>query len=232
MKSPSILILALVAGSLAAQDVSKVDARVQLFYETMFPSSIQFGTSPDVLTAKPGHQNGLGIRFLGEIASAPGLYYEVGGMLDATSYFSFNGGFSDGTTLNLSNVKFTESYWSVGAAYLWKTSERWSWGLHLEARSEALRLQGPAQGTSFNGGNPVPIDQETTYLRPWARGSADYTFTGVGKDIHPFIGVEGSMALLRTSQAETLTDFTNVDNRNVKAMASKFSGAFYAGLRF
>ncbi len=232
MKTPSILILALAAGSLAAQDVSKLDARVQLFTETMFPCSIQFGTSPDVLSAKPGYQNGLGIRFLGEISSAPGFYYEVGGMLDATSYFSFNGAFSDGTTLNLSNLKFTESYLALGAAYLWKNSERWTWGLHLEARGEALRLQGPAQGTSFNGGVAVPVDQETTYLRPWVRGSADYTFAGVGKDVHPFIGIEGNLALLRTAQAQTLTDFTNVDNRNVKAMAPKFSGAFYAGLRF
>jgi len=229
VRSSSILILALAAGTLAAQEAPpNLDRRVQMFAEMSWPTKITvsqtFGT-----TDQPQSQYGIGFRFLGEVASAQNWYYEVGGMLDATSYFSFNGSLPDGSTLNLTDMKFTDSYWSVGAAYIAKPNENISYGLHLEARGEYLRLQGGAAVS----GVIYQQDHSTTYLRPWVRGSVDYTFTGVGKDAHPYLGFDGCLAVLRTSQTRE-PDFTNnnMDDRTVKALAPKYSVAVYGGIRF
>lgn len=225
MKITSLLTMILTAGSLAAQDSDALDKRVQVFLELSAPTEI---TMAPGTKDKPKQQTGIGFRFLGEIAGAPGLYYELGGMFDSTSYFSFNGTTSGGT-LDLTNAKFTDSYWSVGAAYLWKLGQSGSFGLHLEGRGEFLRLQGEATGT-YLPITPQSLDHSTTYLRPWVRASADVSFAS-GKPVRPFIGLDGSFALLKTGQTR-IPDTANLDDRTVKSLAPRYSGSVYAGVRF
>jgi hypothetical protein len=220
----SLLILALAAGSLAAQD-AVTDRRLQLFLEYSAPTEI---TMAPGTKDKPKAQTGVGFRFLGEIAGAPGLYYELGGMFDSSSTFRFNGTTSGGT-LDLTNAKLTNSYWSVGAAYLWKLGASGSFGLHLEGRGEFLRLQGEAAGT-YLATTPQSLDHSTTYLRPWLRASADVTFAA-GKPVRPFVGLDGSFALLKTGQTR-VPDYTDLDDRTVKSLAPRYSGSVYAGVRF
>ena len=112
MKVQSIVIMALAAGSLMAQEAPRVDARIQLFAELSRPAQIVVAQTPGDVKDQPGNQTGIGVRFLGEIASAPNWYYEVGGMFDASSKFRLSNGSAD-----LTDVKVTDSYWSVGAAY-------------------------------------------------------------------------------------------------------------------
>jgi hypothetical protein len=224
VKATSLLIMAIAAGSLAAQDAA-LDKRVQLFLEVNAPTEIDMAPGT---RDKPKSQTGLGIRFLGEIAGAPGLYYELGGMFDSTSNFGFNGTTSGGT-LDLTNAKFSNSYWSAGMAYLWKMGESGSFGLHLEGRGEFLRLQGQATGTAL-AATPQGLDHSTTYLRPWVRASADVTFAP-GKPVRPFVGLDGSFALIKTGQSR-VPDYTNIDDRTVKSLAPRYSGSVYAGVRF
>lgn len=223
MKISSILIMALAAGSLGAQDAAALDGRFQVFVQQDRPSSIVIAQTPGNVTDQPKVQTGVGVRFMGELASAPGFYYELGGMLDAVSYFTFN----DGAVGNLSNVKFTESYWSLGAAYMAKFGEATTLGVHVEGRGESLRVQGNA----VIAGTTTSLDQGTTYLRPWVRGSADYTFTGIGTRVHPFIGLDGAFAVTKTSQTQVPSPGT-FDNRNLCSLAPKYSYSAYAGLRF
>lgn len=224
MKISSILIMALATGALGAQEAPNLDGRIQMFAEVSRPTQI---TLAGDLKDQPKRTTGFGVRFLGEVASAPGWYYEVGGMFDADSHFTFNGNTSATNTLDMTDVKVTDSYWSLGAAYMGKVADSFTWGVHLEARGEYLRIQGEA---IVNGGVQAQ-DQATTYLRPWLRGSFDYTFMNVGATKHPYIGVEGSVAILKTSQTQA-PDLASWDNRNLKALAPRASAAIYAGLRF
>ncbi len=228
MKIASILITVIAAGALPAQDVPNLDSRIQVFAETYHPNQIIVAQAPSNVYDQPGRQTGVGVRFMGEVASHPNWYYELGGMFDASSNFAFNGNLPNGNTLSLNMVKFTDSYWSLGVGYLTRKPESLSLGLHLEARGEYLRVQGQASGNVLG---TQPQNQSDTYLRPWVRGSVDYTFTGVGKDIHPYIGVDASLAILRTSQTRA-PDFTNMDNRTLCALAPSYALAGYLGLRF
>ncbi len=222
MKIPSILIMALAAGSLGAQGAPALDGRGQVFVQQHRPSTIVVGQVPDNLTDQPKKQTGVGLRFMGELASAPGFYYELGGMFDAASNFTL-----DGPLGSLTGAKFTESYWSLGAAYLVKIGEASTLGVHLEGRGEALRLSGQAVVGSVS----TPLGQSTTYLRPWVRGSADYTFTGIGTRMHPFVGIDGAVAVTRTSQTQ-VPNLGNFGNRNLRSLAPETAASFYAGMRF
>ena len=223
MKISSFLIITLAAGALAAQDAPKLDGRVQVFAELYRPAQIVVAQNPGDLNDQPGRQTGVGFRFLGEIASHPGWYYELGGMLDASSNFKI----SSPGVIDLTSVKVTDSYWALGAAYMGRFGEHLTLGAHLEGRGEYLRIQGEA----LVNGAATQVDQGTTYLRPWVRGSADYTFTSIGKENHPYIGVEAAYAITKTSQTRT-PDFTNMDNRTLDSLAPKASAALYAGIRF
>jgi hypothetical protein len=230
VKSSSILIMALASVSLAAQYAPKLDGRIQLFEEIYRPAQIvvaQPAPSPEVKD-QPTKQNGLGIRFMGEIAAHPGWYYELGGMFNGSSNFTYNGNVTPTTTLNLTQVKVTDSYWSLGAAYMTRFGDSLTLGAHLEGRGEYLRLNGPVSSTSFS---TVQVYQSTTYLRPWLRGSVDYTFTGIGANTHPFIGVDGNWAITKTSQMAS-PNFTSMDGRTLKSLAPRASASIYAGLRF
>jgi len=220
VKSPSILILALAAGALGAQDAPKLDGRIQLFAELTRPAEITVAL-PDVKD-QPKRQTGLGLRFLGEVSSYPGWYYEFGGMFDTSSNFTSSGAVGDNT-----GVKVSESYWSLGAAYMATLGEQLTLGAHLEGRGEAIRVT----GASVENGLPFQYNKGTTYLQPWVRGSADYTFNGIGKSLHPYIGVEGSVALTRTTQTSVPAG-GNIDSRTLRSLAPRASAALYAGIRF
>ena len=227
MNISNILIMGLAAGALGAQEAPKLDGRVQLFAEISRPAQItvaQPSPSPD-LKDQPKRQTGLGIRFLGEVAAHPGWYYELGGMFNTSSKFTFNGQTATGN-LDLTNLKVTESYWSLGAAYMGRSGENLTWGAHLEGRGEYLRANGPVTYQS----NTTNLNQSTTYLRPWVRGSFDYTFSAIGKDQHPYIGLDASYALTQTTQFNG--NILTLDNRTLKALAPRAAAALYAGIRF
>jgi len=218
----SILIMALATGSLGAQGAPALDGRIQVFVQPQRPSTIVVAQVPNDLTDQPKTQTGVGVRFMGELASFPGFYYELGGMFDAASKFTLSGPLG-----SLTGAKFTESYWSLGAAYMVKLAETTTLGVHLEARGEALRLSGQA----VVGNVSTPLGQSTTYLRPWVRGSADYTFTGIGAAVHPFIGIDGAVAVTRTSQTQ-VPSLGSFDDRNLRSLAPETAASLYAGIRF
>ncbi|MDR3672486.1 MAG: hypothetical protein P4L36_16685 [Holophaga sp.] len=223
MKISSILIIALAAGSLAAQDAAKLDGRIQVFAELYRPAQIVVAQSPGDIKDQPSRQTGVGFRLLGELPSHAGFYYELGGMFDGSSNFKIN----NAGVIDLTDVKVTDSYWCLGAAYMGAVGEHLTLGAHLEARGEYLRIQGQAIVNS----SAVQVDSSTTYLRPWVRGSADYTFTGIGKENHPYIGIEAAFAITKTSQTQPPT-FGSVDNRTLDSLAPRASAALYAGIRF
>jgi hypothetical protein len=222
VKIPSILFMALAAGTLGAQESPSLDGRIQVFAELSRPAEIVLSPGLD---AQPNRQTGAGVRFLGELASHPGWYYELGGMFDTSSKFTT----SEGTTVDLTGVKVSESYWALGAAYMGKIGDSLTWGAHLEGRGEYLNISGSA----VVNGTPYQLYQSTTYLRPWVRGSFDYTFANIGAKMHPYVGVEGNYAITKTSQTELPTNnLPAVDNRTLKSMAPRASAALYAGIRF
>ena len=221
MKISSILIMALATGVLPAQDPGHLDGRVQLFMEMYRPAQVVVATG---YADQVDRQISGGIRFMGELASARNWYYEVGGMFDGSSKYSLN----VPGVLNLQDVKVTDSYWTLGAGYMNKLGENGTYGLHLEGRGEYLRVQGQAVVNGF-GYNQ---DASSTYLRPWLRGSLDYTFPTVGVNVHPYVGVDGSLALLKTSQTTVPDLVGGIDNRTLRAMAPKAAIAVYAGIRF
>jgi hypothetical protein len=214
--------MTLAAGALVAQDAPKLDGRVQVFAELSRPAQIVVAQPSGYLYDQPSRQTGFGLRFMGELASHPGFYYEVGGKFDSSSNFSINT-----SNVNLTAVQVTDSYWSLGAAYMGQIGDHLTLGGHLEGRGEHLVVSGQA----VVNGNALSVNQGTTYLRPWVRGSADYTFTSIGQNNHPYLGVEGSYAITRTSQT-VVPDFSNMDNRNLCSLAPRASAALYAGIRF
>lgn len=227
MKALSLIALSLCAVPLAAQDFApKLDGRIVLFVEAIQPAEyIVASTSAGNVYDQAGGQVGIGVRFMGEMAMAPGFYYELGGRLDSGSNMDINGDVGGGVTLNTKKMKFTYSYWMVGAAYM-KTWGDFTLGGHLEARGEALHLDGTY---TVNGGSEIPMEVGNTYLRPWARLSADYTF-GSGR-YRTVVGIEGAVALLRMSQ-DTIAPPEFMDKRTLNSMAPHYSASVYVGLRF
>jgi hypothetical protein len=227
VKSSSILIMVLASGALAAQDAPNLDARIQVFVELFRPSQVVIydSTASGQIKDQPGRATAIGARFMGELGSARNFYYELGGMLDGSSKFTFQGGGWD-----LTDVKVTESYWTVGMAYLYKPNPYGSLGVHLEGRGEYIRVQGAVYA---NGTDIVQLDGAQTYLRPWVRVSADYTFQGIGESMHPFVGVDGGMALTRTTQsAPPDPNNPSLDSRTICALAPEASASVYLGMRF
>ena len=234
MKILSILTAACAAGTLFGQvslgSPDSLDARVQVTGEVSRPSKFAIAQVGGAnVEDQAARQTGLVVRFLGELASARGFYYELGGKLENSSKLAMDGLLPDGGTLNATNVKFTSSYWSLGAAYLAAPSENLAIGLHLEARGEALRLRGTATYVGPQGIVPFTASTTTTYLRPWARLSADYSFS-IGS-LRPYVGVEGALALMKTTQTQIL-DLASLDNRTLKSMAPTASGSVYLGMHF
>jgi len=219
VKITTVLVAALSAGSLFAQTpVQALDARIQVFGELIRPTSITVlaGTKDQADSSV-----GVGIRFMGEIASARNWYYEVGGKLDSSSQMALNTG-----AVDLTDIKITHSYWSLGAGYLAPLGSNVSLGFHLEGRGEALS----AQGAIFqNGVITGRVDASNTYLRPWVRVSLDGSWR-MGS-LRPYVGVDVSGTPVKTSQTQ-LQALSSMDNRTLRAMAPQVAGSFYLGLHF
>jgi hypothetical protein len=225
VKISSILALTLAGGTLFAQSPGlELDARFQIFGEISRPVSITVFQGPDIQD-EPLRQTGLGARFMGEIPGAPHVYYELGGKGSSTSHFTYNGSIGNGNTMDLTALKVSNSYWSVGAAYLGHPVETLTLGAHLEARGEALNARG--QVTTNQGVLPVYVS--TTYLRPWVRLSADVTVPMLG--LRPYIGLDASAAVTRTTQTQFIS-INLMDNRTLKSLAPNFAAALYLGIRF
>lgn len=228
MRMARIAAAALAAGALHAQGGTEPDKRFQLFVEQSQPSNLVITSSAAQVQDRPGTLNGIGFRMMGEIPGAPGLYFEGGGRFNSSSRFRFNGSVPGGGALDLRNLKFSDSYWSVGAAYLVQPSAQLSFGLHLEGRGEYLRLRGGFDSSLVGS---LPVYKTVTYLRPWARVSADLTFTGIGTLAHPFLGVDLSGTPMKTTQPQ-VPDPTHPDARFVKALAPQWAYGAYLGVRF
>ena len=229
MKILSILTLALSAGSLCAQEPAfHLDARVQVFGEMTRPEPFRAAQVGGYDIRDQGlRQTGFGVRFLGELVSAPHFYYEVGGKLESSSRLTFNGPIPGGGSLNLTDIKFSNSYWSLGMAYLATFGDNVALGLHLEGRGEALKAKGEVVVNGVHGAQFV--NASATYLRPWVRISLDYTFA-LGK-VRPYLGAEGAYTPMKTKQTGIL-DLDRMDDRTLKSMAPNSSAAVYLGMRF
>ena len=225
MNTKTILVTALTAGSLFAQAPEKeLDARIQVFGEMIRPLAVTLSNGE-----KPEAQRslGLGMRFMGEVSSAPNWYYEVGGKLDSSSNMTLAN-----ANVNLQDVKVTQSYWAVGTGYLVPMGKAFSLGFHLEGRGEALAAQGSvivivtsATGTSTS---TTPLSVNTTYLRPWARVTLDGDFH-LGS-LRSFVGLELAGTPVKTSQTTPLANPSAMDNRTLRAMAPSVAAAFYLGM--
>jgi hypothetical protein len=231
MKILSTVALFLSAGALFAQADQRLEGRIQLFAENSRPVAITVVNSPAALKDQPKAMTGVGIRFMGEIASAPNWYYEVGGRLDASSNFTLNGDIGGGNGLDLTAASVSSSYWSLGAAYIFRPVEALSLGLHLEGRGEALSAKGTVYQNLGGAGwtSLGNVDVSTTYLRPWVRASVDYSFP-VGSR-HPYVGFDVSAAITRTEQTQFVS-LNLMDNRTLKSLAPNFAAGFYLGVRF
>jgi hypothetical protein len=232
MKILSTVALFLSAGALFAQAPDqRLEGRIQLFAENSRPVAITVVNSPASLKDQPKAMTGVGIRFMGEIASAPNWYYEVGGRLDASSNFTRNGDIGDGNALDLTAVSVSSSYWSLGAAYIMRPVDALSLGLHLEGRGEALSAKGTVYQSLAGGAWTVvgTADVSTTYLRPWVRASVDYAFPMGTR--RPYVGFDVSAAITRTEQTQFVS-LNLMDNRTLKSLAPNFAFAFYLGARF
>ena len=232
MKTLTILAMALTAGTLFAEAPPQdLDARLQVFMEMSRPSAFAVAQVGGVYTDdQPGRLTGIGLRFMGEVASSPHWYYEIGGKLSSSSKLALNGDIGGGTTLDDTGVKFTANYWSLGAAYLFQASDNFALGMHLEARGEALSVQGVVQQNQGSGYVALgTASGSSTYLRLWGRLSADYTFT-VG-DYRPYVGAEVGLTPMKTTQTQ-LVQLVAIDPRTVKAISPTSTAAFYLGCHF
>lgn len=231
MKTLSTLALALATSGLFGQAPDRdLDARIQFFVENCRPQSVTVAQVPNSVKDQASNQTGVGIRFMGEFASAAGFYYEIGGKSESSSRYGLNGFIGSNTSLNLQDVKFTDSYWSLGVAYMTQPNTYLTFGLHLEGRGEAIRAQGEVfqdQGAGYV--SMGMLDASTTYLRPWVRLSGDVTLP-VGK-YHPYLGLDVSYTPVKTTQTR-LVPLVQMDNRTLEAMAPTAAVAFYFGLRF
>jgi hypothetical protein len=174
-------------------------------------------------TDQPKRSAGFGARFMGEIASARNFYYEIGGKLDSSSNMTYNQ-----AGVDLTDIRITSSYWSVGMGYLMPLGPL-SLGFHLEGRGEALSATGSIFSTT-TGLATGSVNTSTTYLRPWGRVSLDGTFR-LGA-IRPFVGLDVSATPLKNTQTAPLTNPATMDNRTLRSLAPTLAAGVYVGLHF
>lgn len=227
MKKLSLLTVALSAGALFGQSSSTGEARVQIFGDFVRASDQVIAQIGSVgVTDQAKAQTGFGIRFIGELPGTSNWFYQLGGRLASTSKFETNGTVAPGIRVDATDVKFGYSYWSIGGGYHWNFGD-FTLGTHLEGRGEALSAKGYLYVTGGTGSGPV--DHSVTYLRPWVRLSGDWSFKA--GSVQPFIGLDASLAITKTSQNSVL-GLTVLDDRNLKAMAPNASFGLYVGLKF
>lgn len=226
MKSISILVALLATAALAAQeDQGPLNARVVVFGETIQTSGVLLGQG---VKDQAGYQTGAGIRLVGQIDESR-WYWEVGGRFDSSARMETNRDISSTpppNVLDATQTKIHYSYWSIGGAYLLPLGSAVDLGLHLEGRGETINPRG--QFSTTNGGVGY-IDAHNVYFRPWARVSLDIKFGG--GSFRPLIGLEGAVALVKTSQSQVVP-LSALDANTLRAMAPTWSGAVYAGVQF
>lgn len=226
MKPLIILAVLIATGVLCAQEsADSLNARVLLFGETIQTSGVQLGPG---VKDQAGYQTGPGIRLIGQINESR-WYWEIGGRFDSSANMVTNRDISatpPQNVLNATQTKIHYSYWSIGGAYLLPLSSAVDLGLHLEGRGETINPKGQFSTTSGGVGY---IDAHNVYFRPWVRVSLDVKF-GIGS-LHPLVGLEGAVALVKTSQSQ-IVPLSALDANTLRAMAPTWSGSVYAGVQF
>ncbi|MBL0210461.1 MAG: hypothetical protein IPQ13_06050 [Holophagaceae bacterium] len=206
------------------------ESRIQLHGEFVRPRQVIIGnpTPTTELTDQADNQIGFGFRLLGEIPGTNNWYYSVGGKLESSSKFATKPVLANSYT-DTTSIKYRYSYWTVGAGYMWDLAPGVNLGTHLEVRGESMNAGGDLYTGSATPGAPQPVDISATYVRPWARLSLDYAFKAAGTS--PFIGLDASVAILKSSQDKGLAP-TAWDDNTVKSMAPMVSFSVYLGLKF
>ena len=226
MKTITLLTAAMLVTPLAAQAPDRGgESRIQLHGEFMRPRQVVIGqVNLNDVKDQAENQIGFGIRLIGELPGTNDWYYELGGKLESSSKFASKPSAPNGQT-DTTGVKFKYSYVTLGMGYLWGLAPGLSLGAHLEARVEALNLS----GTMYTNSAAQQVDASVTYVRPWARVSLDYAFRAGGTS--PFIGVDASLAMLKSSQ-DSIVALAAADDNTVKSMAPQASFSVYVGLKF
>ncbi len=232
MKTITLLTAAMLVTPLAAQVPDHGgESRIQVHGEFLRPRQIIIGnpTPTTELVDQADAQVGLGFRLMGELPGLNNWYYTVGGRLKSPSKFATRP--SSPSYTNTTGIKYDYSYWTAGLGYMWVLAPGLNLGTHLELRGEALNASGDLYtgGTASNPGQPQRVDASATYVRPWGRLSLDYAFKASGAS--PFIGVDASVAMLKSSQDKAIAP-TFWDDNTVKSMAPQVSFSVYLGLKF
>jgi hypothetical protein len=196
-----------------------LDARIQIFGEVIHPRSFYIQTG---IKDQAGDSVGLGFRFMGEISAARHWYYEIGGKLDSSSNLKYNDGVTD-----LTDIKVTQSYWSLGVGYLIPLGRPFSLGIHLEGRSETMAAQGAVFVNGVASANRV--DAGNTFMRPWVRVSFDGSWNW--GSVRPFAGLEVAATPVQTDQT-VVYSVSAMDSRTLRSMAPQADAALYVGMHF
>jgi hypothetical protein len=224
VKIISTLAAVMAVATLSAQDAPNAqEARLLLFGEFVQPMKYQVATG---ISDQADGQVGGGLRFMGQVVPSSRWFYELSGRLESSSNFTN----ISSVGADLSKVKVTYSYWSVGGAYLLPLGKAADLGFHLEARSENVRVQGSAFYTV--GGVTVqdPADGGNTFMRPWARVSLDFSIPMESKAF--ILGADAGIALLRTYQTDTGMLLSQMDDRTTRSLAPQAAFGVYVGLKF
>ena len=227
MKSKSILMTLLVAGSLSAQQrVNDFNGRVILFGEAIQTSSILLGQG---VKDQANYQTGPGIRLMGQFDSDTRWNWELAGRFPTSASMVTNRDISltpPANVLDATKTKIYYSYWSVGVGYLFPLGSAADFGMHLEGRNETINPKG--QYSTTNGGTGY-IDAHTAYFRPWVRLSLDVKLkTG---SVLTLLGADAGAATIKTTQ-KTIVPMSQMDDPTMRAMAPKASFSVYAGVQF
>lgn len=234
MKTLTCTAAALAACTLAAQSPTvQGEKRVQLFAEFARPKQITIGqVNGGDVKDQADNQLGGGLRFLGEMPGTSNWYFEFGGKLESSSKMGFNrvlAGTNPAMTINTTKLQVRYSYWELGGAYLWELAPGFSFGLHLDLRSETIDANGPIEVSPASYGGGGNVSQRESFLRPWIRVSGDIAF-GKG-DLVPYLGLDVAFTPIKTTQNEVVP-LIGMDSRTVKAMAPQFGASVYFGLKF
>ena len=227
MKSFSILMALLVAGSLSAQQrTNDVNARVILFGESVQTSGILLSQG---VKDQANYQTGPGIRLMGQFDSDSRWNWELAGRFSSSAHMVTNRDISSAPPANVLDVtktKINYSYWSVGAGYLLPLGPTADFGMHVEGRNETINPKGEYSSTLGGTGY---VDAHTVYFRPWVRLSLDFKVKS--RSITTLIGADAGAALLKTNQ-KAIVPMSQLDDQTLRAMAPTWSGAIYAGIQF
>jgi hypothetical protein len=223
-----------------------LDLRIQVGIEKCRPSASIFIPPKDQgqvddpsLLAQPGHQSAPQIRMLGALPGGGGLYYELGGRLEAFSLLDYNRAYDNGLTvqqIDAREVEVSYSYFGFGVAYMYCPKWGLGLGLHLEGRLERITTSGQVYiGDASGAGAQEPIigrlDGAVTYLRPWGRVSLDFTFNNHGR-LRPFVGADVALPLMERQQKNAFWALDQPqESRLLESISPDRSVTYYIGFR-